>query len=87
MGSVVPDSGNAKALLTSGKVVLANLFGDKAILEAMRTNEDDTNTAYGRAVEHPEATAEIRQVLEQNLADERRHCSWILNALGQSDRN
>ena len=84
MGSVVPEAGNAKALLTSGKVVFANLFGDNAILEAMRTNEDDTNTAYARAVEHPDATMEIRRVLEENLADERRHCSWILNALGRT---
>lgn len=85
MGSAVPDSGNAKAMLTSGKVVLANLFGDNAILEAMRTNEDDTNTAYARAVEHPDATPEIRRILEDNLADERRHCSWILNTLGRTE--
>jgi rubrerythrin len=84
MGSVVPNRGNAKALLTTGKVILGNLFGDRAILEAMRTNEDDTNTAYGRAVVHPEATPEIRAVLEQNLSDERRHCSWILDALGKT---
>ena len=84
MGSVVPDGGNAKAMLTTGKVFIGSLFGDKAILEAMRTNEDDTNTAYGRAVGHAQATPEIRAVLEQNLADERRHCSWILDAIGRS---
>lgn len=81
MGSDVPQSGNAKQLLTKGKVVLANLFGDKAILEAMRTNEDDTNTAYARAVDHPDVSPEVRQVLSQNLADERRHCDWILRTL------
>ena len=39
-----------KALLTKGKVVIAGLMGDEAILQAMRTNEADTNTAYERAV-------------------------------------
>lgn len=84
LGSEVPQSGNAKQVLTKGKVVMADLMGDKAILEAMRTNEDDTNTAYSRAVAHPDVTAECRRVLEQNLADERRHCAWILEALGRS---
>jgi hypothetical protein len=55
--------------------MMASLFGDKAILEAMRTNEDDTKTAYGRAVQHQDVTLEMRQVLEQNLANERRHCA------------
>ena len=82
-GAEVPQGGDSKQILTTGKVMFANLFGDKAILEAMRTNEDDTNTAYGRAVEHSDVTPELRQVLEQNLADERRHCAWILETLGR----
>jgi hypothetical protein len=81
-GGTVPQEGDFKQLLTSGKVAMGSLLGDKAILHAMR--EDDTNTAYGRAVEHDEASPELRQVLEQNLADERRHCAWILQALERS---
>jgi rubrerythrin len=83
LGGEVPRSGDTKELLTTGKVAMGSLFGDKAILRAMRTNEDDTNTAYARAVEHPDVTAELRAVLEQNLADERRHCAWILETLEQ----
>lgn len=83
LGGEVPRSGDTKELLTTGKVAMGSLFGDKAILQAMRTNEDDTNTAYARAVEHPDVTAELRVVLEQNLADERRHCAWILETLEQ----
>ncbi len=81
LGGDVPTSAGAKSLLTTGKVAMGSLIGDKAILLAMRSNEDDTNTAYSRAVEHPEITAEMREVLEQNLADERRHCEWILQSL------
>ena len=30
---------------------MAGLMGDEAILQAMRTNEADTNTAYERAIQ------------------------------------
>jgi uncharacterized protein (TIGR02284 family) len=81
LGGEAPQSADMKSLLTTGKVAVGSLLGDKAILVAMRTNEDDTNTAYRRASEHSDVTAEMRQVLEQNLADERRHCAWILQTL------
>jgi hypothetical protein len=45
MGRTPPKEGDMKALLTKGKVVIAGLMGDAAILQAMRTNEADTNTA------------------------------------------
>jgi uncharacterized protein (TIGR02284 family) len=84
LGGEAPREGDMKQLLTTGKVAIGSLLGDKAILEAMRTNENDTNTAYGRAIEHADLTPEMRQVLEQNLADERRHCEYILRATGRS---
>ena len=42
----------------------------------MKTNEDDTNTAYERAVKHEEADG-VRPIFEKNLADERRHRAWL----------
>lgn len=81
LGGEVPTEGDMKQMLTTGKVKMGSLLGDKAILQAMRTNEDDTNTAYRRAVEHSDVTPKMRQVLEQNLADERRHCAWIIETL------
>ena len=48
-GDTPPSKGDMKRLLTEGKVVLAALAGDKAILRAMKSNEDDTNAAYERA--------------------------------------
>ena len=50
MGRTPPKEGDMKSLLTQGKVIIAGLMGDEAILQAMRTNEADTNTAYERAV-------------------------------------
>lgn len=76
-GRTAPSKGDMKSVLTKGKVVLASLAGDKAILMAMKTNEDDTNTAYERAFDHPEATGRLRDCLRQGLDDERRHRDWI----------
>ena len=56
-------------------------MGDKAILIAMKTNEDDTNTAYERATQHKDMTAEMKRVLNSNLSDERRHRTWIEQTL------
>jgi uncharacterized protein (TIGR02284 family) len=73
--------GDLKMILTKGKVLIAGLVGDRAILQAMRTNEADTNTAYERAVERDDLTPEIRKALQGNLADERRHAGWIRETL------
>src|SRR5258708_31622554 len=43
LGGSPPDHGDLKQVLTKGRVVLAGLTGEKAILEATKSNEDDTN--------------------------------------------
>jgi uncharacterized protein (TIGR02284 family) len=83
MGRTPPKEGDMKALLTKGKVVIAGLMGDEAILQAMRTNEADTNTAYERAVKFSGLPSNTRDVLQRGLEDERRHCEWILETLKQ----
>jgi uncharacterized protein (TIGR02284 family) len=77
-GGEAPAKGDAKSMLASGKVKIAALVGDKAILMAMKTNEDDTNTAYERAHSHKGLTSELKKVLDSNLTDERRHRAWIV---------
>lgn len=81
MGREAPAGGDIKSVLTKGKVVLGGLAGDKAILQAMKTNEDDTNTAYERAALHHEATPQIHALLEHNLRDERRHRDWMVEKI------
>ena len=83
MGRTPPKEGDMKALVAKGKVVIAGLMGDESILQAMRTNEADTNTAYERAVNFKGLQANTRDVLERGLEDERRHCEWILETLKQ----
>lgn len=76
-GRVAPSKGDIKGVLTKGKVVIAGLGGDKAVLLAMKTNEEDTNIAYERATEHPDASDALREILRRGLNDERRHRAWI----------
>lgn len=72
-----------KSLLTQGKVVLANLVGDNAILRAMRSNEIDTNTAYGRINNYEAIPKEIKEILKKGLLDEKRHLAWIEENIDQ----
>jgi rubrerythrin len=80
VGATAHQGGDVKQMLTTGKVALASIMGDGAILSAMRSNEEDTVTAYERASRHGEATPEARQVFERAHADELRHREWMSNA-------
>lgn len=79
-GGTPPTEGGAMQILTKGKVVIAGLLGDEAILKAMEANEVVTNTKYEEAVEtgYPE---QIQALLRQGLADERRHKEWLSAAI------
>ena len=81
MGHEPPTGAGIKQLFTQGKVMFANLIGDKAILKAMKSNEDDTNTAYERLNDHIGKTEETRELLRRGLEDERKHRQWIEQAI------
>lgn len=76
-GAEAPTEGDMKQMLTTGKIALAEIMGDGAILKAMKTNEDDTVTAYERAAAHNDALPESRAFFEKALADEMRHREWM----------
>jgi rubrerythrin len=80
VGAKPYQEGDAKQMLTTGKVALASIMGDSAILTSMRSNEEDTVTAYERASRHAEATPEVRPIFERAHADELRHREWMSNA-------
>ncbi|MBC2778666.1 DUF892 family protein [Parasphingopyxis marina] len=81
LGADVPDGADWKKILTKGKVVIAGLIGDRAILAAMLANEEVTNKAYEAALEHEAADPGVQQTLRANLEDERRHRAWIEGTL------
>ena len=86
MNIEVSDSPDVKVILTKGKVVLADLFGDKAILMAMKTNEDDTVTAYKRAATHENSPTDLQEFFAKAYADEIRHRSWMETAAKQDKK-
>ncbi len=71
----------AKQWITKGKVVLANLGGDHAILNAMNSNETDTNTAYERMQARDDKWQDAVEIIRQALEDERRHKAWFESIL------
>lgn len=77
LGGDPPNEADFKAVLAKGRVVLADLGGDAAILRAMKTNEDDTNTAYDRARGRVDVPTYVHDMLARNQADEHRHRAWI----------
>lgn len=72
-----PTEGDAKSLLTTGKVAIAKLGGDSAVLSAMKTNEDDTVAAYRHAASNAEADAAMKGIFERALEDELRHRAYM----------
>lgn len=83
LGATAPSKGDFKRVLTKGKVIIAQIVGDRGILLAMKSNEDDTNQAYEQAVRRHDLTPELRELLQRNLSDERRHRAWIEDRLSQ----
>jgi uncharacterized protein (TIGR02284 family) len=81
LGGAPSAGAGLKSMLTQGKVAMGALLGDKAILKAMKSNENDTNTAYERALKHQDIETAAVAVLERGLADERRHRAWIEETL------
>jgi rubrerythrin len=82
-GVVAPTDGDMKQMLTTGKIALADMFGDKTILKAMKSNEENTATAYERASQHADARPETKAFFLQAHQDEVRHRAWFETTAAQ----
>jgi len=76
-GEEVVDGPDSKRVLTEGKVVIADLLGDKAILKAMVANEKITVKAYKEAADNDALNAEEKSKVAEHYEDEKRHHDWI----------
>ena len=72
-----PAEGDMPQMLTTGKIALADLMGGATILRAMKTNEDDTVTAYERAFRHKDAIPQSKTFFMKAHPDEERHRAWM----------
>jgi hypothetical protein len=79
-GATAHQEGDVEQMLTTGKIAVASMIGDRAILGAMRTNEEDIVTAYERAFGHAEATPDAGTISERAYVDELHHRAWMTNA-------
>ncbi|WP_018899436.1 ferritin-like domain-containing protein [Rhizobium sp. 2MFCol3.1] len=77
LGIEAPTEGDMKQMLTTGKIALADMMGDAAILMAMKTNEDDTVTAYERAARHEDAIPALKAFFMKARQDEEKHRAWM----------
>jgi rubrerythrin len=77
IGQDYPKGPGMKQILTEGKVVLAGLVGDQAILKAMKSNELETTTSYKQINTYPTIPANLKEVLKKGYEDEKRHLEWI----------
>jgi uncharacterized protein (TIGR02284 family) len=73
LGGDPASHGDLRQVLTKGKVVLGALSGERAVLEAVRTNEAEAVAAYADAVSQRGIPVDVMSVLERQLAAERRH--------------
>lgn len=78
---------DTKRFLTKGKVFLGSLIGDKAILSAMASNEEDTNKAYEGMSYHKDKWPEADEIINRGLEDERRHLAAIQELLEKIEKN
>jgi uncharacterized protein (TIGR02284 family) len=64
---------------------ITSLMGDRAALIAMRSNEQLTNHTYDKALEDPLWPPSLRKLIERNRDDERRHLSFVQEAIEASE--
>ena len=76
-GRIPPKGPDLKRLWNEGKVRLAGLVSDRAILYALKSIERDANVAYERASRSEHVPPQVRALLRASLADERRHRIWL----------
>jgi|SRR5580698_5687270 uncharacterized protein (TIGR02284 family) len=81
LGGAPAQKPDIKKILAKGKVVLAGIVGDRAILVAMKSNEETSTRTYRKASSEEGLPSHVRAILEQNFADEQRHLAWIESRL------
>ena len=79
-GQPVTDA-DFRRFVTKGKIVLGGVIGDRAVLQAVRHNEETAASAYHKASVEPGIPSRVRAVLERTLRDERDHLGWLQGRL------
>lgn len=81
LGGKAAVSGDIKRVLSKGIVILGNINHDKGVLEAMKSNENQTSLFYEEALQKLGDDPDVADLLLRNLEDERRHRLWLVSTL------
>jgi len=75
--------GDLKQLWTKGRIILADMAGDDAVLVALKRLEAEVHRAYERAQDLLRNLADppLATVLESALAEEDHHVLWLVHAV------
>ncbi|MFA5516051.1 MAG: DUF2383 domain-containing protein [Desulfuromonadales bacterium] len=73
-------SPDLKGMMIEGFTALRSMTGTEGALKAMKTNEKLTNRKYDEA-RKMNVAADVQQLLESNYQDERRHLTYVEEAL------
>ena len=73
-----------KHVVTAGKIAFADLIGDKTVLQALKTEENDINKAYERMAGRRDLPPEAVPVIQAGFGDERRHRDWLEKTIATS---
>jgi len=79
----LPREGDWRQILTEGKVVIAGLVGELAVLRAVSHNERNVLNAYERASLRKDLPEEVRAVLMLHRNGARRRHKWLSERVEQ----
>jgi uncharacterized protein (TIGR02284 family) len=80
LGGTPPDKPDFKGFMRKTMTKVAGLGGTEGTLKAMKSNEEVLNKTYSHHLTF-EWPADIRAVIERNYSDEKRHLTWVEQAL------
>jgi hypothetical protein len=79
--AIQPRARASKGSRAEARVIGASLMSYRAVLRAMKMNEDETNFSYARLASIPVLWAPVRAWARSSLEDEQNHRAWIDEAI------
>ena len=83
MGFEPPAAGDYQGLLTKGKVLVSGVFGDRAVLKAMKSTEERLNEQYDLAATRTDLSPALHDIILRHLSDVQRHWAWYDERIDQ----
>ena len=80
-GEPPENSPDLKGFLITGFTAIRSLTGTEGALKAMLTNEKLTTSTYESALKEDSLLPHVRELVEKNYSDERRHLAYIEKTL------